>query len=162
MDWAVDPQYYGDRTESPKGLQTSVKDKCGRRQKCGKTTVDTRTVCWESGRGPGSDKRETLTSALNLGMSTGDLWNRHMKEWKELTENTQFASVLMRSLRVLHYPVPMSQVGDGLKTQEERGVQGAVPALRCQLGHFFHVCIHTSALSAGAAQRPQKNRQATH
>lgn len=32
--------------------------------------------------GPGSDK-ETLTSALNLGMSMGDVWNRHVKERKE-------------------------------------------------------------------------------
>lgn len=86
VDWAVDLQYYGDRMESPKGLQTSVKGECVRRRLCSKTMVDTRTECWESGQGPGSDEKETLTSALNLGTSTGDAWNRHVKEWKEPTK----------------------------------------------------------------------------
>lgn len=32
VGWAVDRQYYGDRMESPKGLQTSVKGECVRRR----------------------------------------------------------------------------------------------------------------------------------
>lgn len=32
VDWAVDLQYYGDRMESPKGLQTSMKGECVRRR----------------------------------------------------------------------------------------------------------------------------------
>lgn len=32
-------------------------------------------------------REETLTSSLNLGTSTGDMWNRHVKEWKEPTKH---------------------------------------------------------------------------
>ena len=122
--------------------------------------VDTRTECWESGQGPGSDEKETLTSALNMGTSTGDVWNRHAEEWKEPTKR-------LACLRSNEEPVgpalpgTYESGGRWAKNAEGEGCR-AVRAMRCQLGRFLYVCICASALSAGAAQRPQQNRQATH
>lgn len=83
------------------------------------------------------------------GQEPGDMRELRVKEWKEPTYNTRYASVLMRSLWFLCCWVPVRkwEMGKNVGT----GVQRAVHATMWQVGHFLCpvLCSKTSEAQTG-------------